>query len=459
VIFIVEDEPVLRRSFVEFLSLAGRAVEGFETAEAALEAAKESPPDVIISDLQLPGMGGLELLEKLAAIDPAMVRIAVTAHSSTKSVLAAMRSGCYEYLEKPIDLDQLERLVERALSAKRAERELGWLREGESSGVGSDLVGESDAIVALRREIEMLGGIGKEAPPALVIGETGAGKGLVSRLIHRARFGDDAPFIEVNCAALPANLIEAELFGYEKSAFTDAKTAKPGLFEAAENGTIFLDEIGELELSLQPKLLSVVESGRVRRLGGVRDRPISASIIAATNVALEERVNAGSFRADLYHRLAAFTLKVPPLRERGSDAVLLARTFMEESARKYKKALERLSPEAEKRIAANPWPGNVRELRFAMERAVILTDPHATTLGVEHLPGDSATDVSAAVDAASGEIAISLPEDGIAFEDLERAILSAALEQADGNVAGAARLLSLTREAMRYRLKKLGIGG
>jgi DNA-binding NtrC family response regulator len=458
-IFIVEDEPVLRRSFVEFLSLAGRAVEGFGTAEAALEAARESPPDVIISDLQLPGMGGLELLEKLASVDPSMVRIAVTAHSSTKSVLAAMRSGCYEYLEKPIDLDQLERLVERALSAKRAERELGWLREGEGASVGSALVGQSDAIVALRREIEMLGAIGKEAPPILVVGETGAGKGLVSRLVHRARFGEDAPFIEVNCAALPANLIEAELFGYEKSAFTDAKTAKPGLFEAAENGTIFLDEIGELELSLQPKLLSVVESGRVRRLGGVRDRPISASIIAATNVTLEERVESGTFRADLYHRLAAFTLRVPPLRERGGDAVLLARAFMKESARKYRKALEELSPEAEKRIADNPWPGNVRELRFAMERAVILTDPQARTLSAEHLPGGPAARAEAAVDARGSAIAVALPEDGVSFEELERAILSAALERAGGNVAGAARLLSLTREAMRYRLKKLGISG
>lgn len=463
-IYVVEDEPVLRRSLVDFLSLGERQVEGFGSAEDAFSAVEGAPPDVVISDLQLPGMGGLELLAKLAEIDPSMVRIAITAHASTKSVLSAMRSGCYEYLEKPVDLEQLERLVDRALAARRSSRELAWLREGRApSGVGRRLVGESDAIADLRRQIEMLGSIGTGAPPVLISGETGVGKGLIAHLIHLARFGEEAPFIEVNCAALPASLIEAELFGHERSAFTDAKAAKPGLFEAAGKGTVFLDEIGELELALQPKLLSVVESATVRRLGGVRDRPISACVLAATNADLEERVRDGRFRADLYHRLKGFTVEVPPLRLRSEDAVLMARTFLLESARKYDKALEALSAEAEARIRNGRWEGNVRELRFAVERAVILTPAHVGTLGEEHLPGaDSApanTPETPEMQITAGltGVAVSLPEGGVAFADLERAILESALRQAGGNVAAAARLLQLTREAMRYRLKKLGI--
>jgi len=459
-ILVVEDEAVLRRSLVDYLSLSDRPVEGFESAEAALEAARAAPPDVVISDLGLPGMGGLELLEELARVDASMVRIAITAHASAKSVLSAMRSGCYEYLEKPLDLEQLERLVDRALTERRAGRELAWLREGHAPGAGRQLLGESEAIAAVRQQIEVLGAIGEGAPPVLISGETGVGKGLVAHLIHLTRFGDSQPWIEVNCAALPANLIEAELFGHEKSAFTGATAAKPGLFEAAGKGTIFLDEIGELEVALQPKLLQVVESGRIRRLGGVRDRPISACVVAATNADLAEHVRAGRFRADLYHRLAAFTIEMPPLRARDRDSVLLGRSFLSEVARKYKKRLVAFSPEAEASIAADQWPGNVRELRFAIERAVILADPKSTALSAEHLPSRETTPRAAAkagVTLAGSEIGVELPEDGVAFADLERAILAAALERASGNVVAAARLLRLTREAMRYRMKKLGL--
>jgi DNA-binding NtrC family response regulator len=464
VIFLVEDEPVLARSIAGFLAAAGQQVETFGDAESALASARSSPPDAIVADLQLPGMGGLELLGEIARIDPAIVRIAMTAHASVQSAVLAMRGGCYEYLEKPLDLQQLHRVVSRALSERRANTELAWLRGGRTGGdAGPAVLGESEAIAAVRTQIAAFARAGAQGPPILLAGETGVGKGLVARAIHTARMGAEAAWIEVNCAALPASLAEAELFGYERSAFTDAKNAKPSLFEAASGGTIFLDEIGELPLELQAKLLKVVESRTVRRLGAVRERPISASILAASNVDLPAAVAAGRFRSDLYHRLAAFTVLVPPLRERGRDAVLLARHFLAELAARYHRPLLALSPEAEERIAAASWPGNVRELRFALERAVLLAAPEATVLSADQLsagPGAApaaGTPAGAQISVDGAEISVRLPEAGVDFTQLERAILAVALQQAGGNVVAAARLLHMRRDAMRYRLRKHGI--
>jgi DNA-binding NtrC family response regulator len=385
----------------------------------------------------------------------------MTAHASVQSAVLAMRGGCYEYLEKPLDLQQLQRIIARALGERRAGLELAWLR-GASAGRqdASAILGESDEMRELRRQIAVLGGAGTQGPPVLITGETGVGKGLVARAIHAARFGEEAPWIDVNCAALPASLAEAELFGYERSAFTDAKHAKPALFEAASGGTIFLDEIGELSPELQAKLLKVVESRTVRRLGAVRERPISAAILAASNVDLPAAVAAGRFRADLYHRLAAFTIDIPPLRQRPKDAVLLARHFLGEISSRYRRPTPSLAPESEERIAEAPWPGNVRELRFALERAVLLLPAGATVLPFEHLSTAAPTSKTPAaqLDAARAEgIAIQLPADGVSFADLERAILSTALEQAGGNVVAAAKLLRMRRDALRYRLRKFGI--
>jgi len=464
VIFLVEDEPVLARSIAEFLVAAGEHVESFGDAESALAAAQASPPDAIVADLQLPGMGGLQLLSEVARMDPAIVRIAMTAHASVQSAVLAMRGGCYEYLEKPLDLQQLHRVVSRALAQRRASIELAWLRGGRT-GVdsGPAVLGESSAIASVRKQIEALARAGSQAPPVLLAGETGVGKGLVARAIHALRMGADAAWIEVNCAALPGTLAEAELFGYERSAFTDAKHAKPSLFEAASGGTIFLDEVGELPLELQAKLLKVVESRTVRRLGAIRERPISASILAASNVDLPAAVAAGRFRSDLYHRLAAFTIVVPPLRDRGEDAVLLARHFLAELAARHHRSVQGLSPQAEARIAGAAWPGNVRELRFALERALLLAPPEATQLSADHLSAgplptpapDTRVGATLAVDGAA--ISVQLPESGVEFAILERAILSAALRQAEGNVVAAARLLHMRRDAMRYRLRKHGI--
>ncbi len=465
-IYIIEDDQLLCASVVEFLEHCGHDVQFFLNAEDAWEAAASAPPDLAICDLNLPGMSGLELLEKFKELDEAIVRIAVTAHASTRSAVRAMRSGCYEYLEKPVDLQQLNRLVGRALEAQRERRELDWLRQSERGQGGLDgLLGKSPAMVSLRANIASFTKLDADAPPILFLGETGVGKGLAARTLHEQRFGADAPWISVNCAALPTNLVEAELFGFERSAFTDAKQAKAGLFEAASGGTIFLDEIGEFSLDVQAKLLTMIESRTVRRIGSLHERPISCAIVAASNVDLKARSEDGGFRPDLYHRLAGLSITVPPLRDRANDVVLLAQSFAEEFSSRYASQLKGLSAEALDRIRAYEWPGNIRELRSAIERSAILASADDTTLGAEHLPlsGASAPKASGSAPGESSlradadGVHVELPPEGIDFDTLERAILEAALARSDGNVSRAARLLKLNRDAMRYRIRKLGI--
>lgn len=452
-IFVVEDDNLLRRTVGEFLRGAGHDVEVFADAESALAAAKDAAPDLVVSDVQLPGMGGLELLAELAKVDPAIVRIAMTAHGSLRAAVGAIRSGCYEYLEKPLDLPKLARIVDRALTEQRTSRELAWSRPKAGR-----ILGASSAIEELRRRIDELAQIRGDAPPVLLLGETGVGKGLVARELHAARMGENAPWIEVNCAAIPAALVEGELFGYERSAFTDAKQAKPGLFEAASGGTLFLDEIGDLPLDLQPKLLHVLESRSIRRLGSLRPRAIQVAIVAASNVDLEKAIAAGRFRADLYHRLAAFTIPIPPLRDRGDDAVILARAFVAAASSRYGRACSQLSSAAEARIRSHAWPGNVRELGFAMDQAILRSPRDATVVEGDLIPSarpghaEVVPSGHVVIDARGTDIQIELPESGVDFDTLERAILAKALERAGGNITRAAKLLGKTRDWLRYRL-------
>lgn len=464
-IFVVEDDAVLRRSLVEFLSLKGQTAEGFETAEAALAAAKQSSPDVVISDVQLPGMGGIELLETLAALEPSMVRIAVTAHASVSSAVRAIRSGVYDYLEKPVQMERLLILVQRATSEQQSRRELAWQRtRSRGSGMAEALMGSSPAMAKVRERLKALAALEGETPPVLITGETGVGKGLVARALHDTRLPESAPFIEINCAALPVHLVEGELFGHERAAFTDAKDARLGLVEAANGGTLFLDEVGELGPDVQAKLLQVLESRQVRRLGAVRTRPVRAAVLSATNVPLAQAVADGRFRADLFHRLAALTLDMPSLRQRG-DAVEMAKVFLADATARYRKDVRGLSPEAEAAIRAHSWPGNLRELRFAMERAVLLTPPDQATLPAEHLgvtasaapqPEQPASAARVAV-GASGEVEVALPPEGISFEAIEKAVLRAALQACRGNVVHAARWLGMSRDTVRYRVRKFGL--
>jgi DNA-binding NtrC family response regulator len=314
----------------------------------------------------------------------------------------------------------------------------------------------------VRERIAALAALPAGAPPVLIQGETGVGKGVVAKAIHRARLGDRAPWIEVNCAALPATLIESELFGYERSAFTDARTAKPGLFEAADGGSLFLDEVGDLPLDVQAKLLKVLEAGAVRRLGGLRDRPVKVAVLAASNVDLEKASREGRFRPDLYHRLAALPIALPPLRERGRDVLELAQAFLVELGAKYRKPLTGLSPAAAAQLLAHTWPGNVRELRFAIERAVLLAPPTAAQL--DDVPGLAPTPKAPASSAATssievtaGGVKVQLPPNGVPLDAIERAVLAEAMALANQNISQAARLLHISRDTLRYRLRRHGL--
>ena len=383
----------------------------------------------------------------------------MTAHGSVQLAVEAMRAGAFEFVEKPVDLARLVRLVDRAMAGLRMQRELAWTR----TGAAGELLGQSAAMVELRDRITMLARLPMGSPPLLLQGETGVGKGVVARALHRARFGEAAPWIEVNCAALPAALIESELFGHERSAFTDARQAKPGLFEAADRGTLFLDELGELPLEVQAKLLKVLESGTVRRVGGLRDRKVQVAVIAASNVDLEKASRTGRFRADLYHRLAALPIFIPPLRERGEDVLLLARAFLAELSVRYQRPALSLSAQAQRQLQGHSWPGNVRELKFAIERGVLLgpvpsrVEGPASATELPSIPGLVGEPARAAVEATAGGVRVELPSGGISFEVLEKAIIERAMELASGNVSGAARLLELSRDTLRYRLRKHGL--
>ncbi|MCC6334185.1 MAG: sigma-54-dependent Fis family transcriptional regulator [Myxococcales bacterium] len=455
-IFVVEDDPTLLRMIGDYLAASGHDVERFERAEDALTAARTSTPDLVLTDVQLGSMSGIDLVGKLGQIDASILRVVMTAHGSVQTAVEAMRAGAFEFLEKPLDLARLARLVDRALGERRTARELAWVRGGSAEL----LLGSSPAMAVVRERIAALARVPSGAPPVLVQGETGVGKGVVAKALHRARLGERAPWIEVNCAALPATLIESELFGYERSAFTDARTAKPGLFEAADGGTLFLDEVGELPLEVQAKLLKVLEAGAVRRLGGLRDRPVRVEVIAASNVDLEKAVREGRFRADLFHRLAALPIALPPLRERGGDLLELAEAFLKELSARYRKPLTGFTASALAQLQAHDWPGNIRELRFALERAVLLAPPGATSL--EAIPGlvaasPQAVPGQASILAAGGAIEIRLPSEGVAFDTLERAILQQAMVLAGQNVSQAARLLHLSRDTLRYRLRRYGL--
>lgn len=454
-IFVVEDDDVLRRTLHEYLATPARPVESFRDAEAALEAVHQRAPELIVSDIHLPGMDGLALLRRVGDLAPGTIRIAMTAHSSLALASEAVRQGCYEYLEKPVDLERLERMIDRVLDDQRAARELAWIRSQSAAMV----IGASPAMQHVRSQIEMLARARSTPPPVLITGETGVGKGLVARAIHDAA-APDAPWISVNCAALPDSLVESELFGHEKAAFTDAKAGRPGLFEAAHRGTIFLDEIGALPLAAQAKLLHVVESGTVRRLGGTQERVIDARIVAATNEDLVQAVREGRFRQDLLHRLSAVPLEIPPLRVRGDDAVLLAQAFLEECAQKYRKRLVVLAPGVMDRIARHPWPGNVRELRFAIERAVLQADPEDEELCVDVVQGPPSGDVvfpATPPTLVADRLILQLPAAGVPFDDIEREALSQALAACEGNVTRAAAYLSLSADQARYRIRRLGL--
>jgi DNA-binding NtrC family response regulator len=456
-ILVVDDERTLARVVKVFLTEAGYETEVAGDAESALEMLERLKPDVVFTDVRLPGMSGIELLQKVRAFDPTISVVVMTAFGSIEGAVEAVKLGAFDYIKKPVDLDELKLLADRARENSRLRQELSYYRKQATREVSlSGILGQSPAMRAVLDRARQVAAL-DETPPVLITGETGTGKGLVARTIHASGPRSGRPFIDVNCTALPATLMEAELFGYERGAFTDAKESKLGLFEAAEGGFIFLDEVGDIELALQGKLLRAIEDRTVRRVGGIRDRKIDVRILAATNRDLQKDVQGERFRKDLYFRLAVILLRLPPLRERADDVLILAEHFLKQYAAKYGRDVRRISAEAEALLRAYPWPGNVRELSHVMERAILWS--HEAELGAEHLSLNNPDELMQPADGPAPAAVPGLPPDGMDLGQWERAMLEQALQQSGGNQTRAAQRLGISRDTLRYRLKKYGIGG
>jgi two-component system, NtrC family, response regulator AtoC len=453
-VLVIEDESLFGRAVKKRLEKAGHECLLAATLAEGREQARNAAPELVLLDLRLPDGNGLDLLAELRSAGESRQPpvIVLTAYGEVSDAVHAMKLGAADYLKKPVDLDELLLAVDKVLQTSRMRYQLDYSRERDSHAVeGAQLLGDSPAMQLVREQIlrlAELAGEGAEPPPTvLILGETGSGKDVAARLLHLLSPRSTRPFVQVDCASLPRDLIEAELFGHEKGAFTNAHGARAGLIEAAEDGTLFLDEIGELPLELQAKLLNVIERRKTRRIGSVRERPFAARIIAGTNRQLPEMIAQGQFRADLYYRLNVVTLNMPSLRERGEDVILLARHFAVQMSRRYGLPDPSFSDDALNALRAYSWPGNVRELKHLVERAVLLSRGgaiHVTDLGLSqaHVPASD-----------------DQPLQGLTLEAAERLLIERALLDTSGNVSEAARRLGVSRMTLRYRMEKYALKG
>lgn len=446
-VLIIDDEITFARNAAKFLEKAGHVVRTAATAAAGMQLFAEGAADVVVLDYRLPDEDGISIIRRLRVLDATVPILMITGHGTIELAVAAMKIGANDLLVKPVSLASLR---QRIGEFDKQRLESGRLRyfEARERRDPHEIVGNSDTIRALRERISRIASVdGADVPPpVLILGETGSGKELVARAVHFESARAARPFIELNCAAIPANLLESELFGHERGAFTDAKERKMGLLEAADGGSIFLDEIGEMDLGLQAKLLKVIEDGRFRRLGAVQERQVNLRIVAATNQDLEARIRNGTFRADLFFRLRVLRLDVPPLRDRGEDCVILAEHFVELCARRYRRDRVQLNADAIAAIRKHGWPGNVRELKNVIEQAVLLSS--GEMIGVADLLLPAASMPAAENDRLDGTSAL---------DRVEREMLVQALRQCSGNVSRAARELGISRDTLRYRMEKHGL--
>ncbi len=445
----VEDEEVFARAAARGLGKAGHSCYVAGTLAEARRCIARGIYDVVLLDIRLPDGSGLDLIEEVRSIEPDPPPVVVlSAYGEIEDAVTAMKQGAADYLRKPLDLDELLVVVERAAENAGLRRRLKHAQERESSAREDVvLLGESDTMQTVRDRIRQIVDIpaGEDGalPNVLITGETGTGKDIAARAIHAASAEDDRPFVRVDCTGLPADLMDAELFGHARGAFADARDARTGLIEAAEDGTVFLDEIGELPIDLQAKLLSVIERRTARRLGATRETPVRARFIAATNRNLEEMVAQGNFRRDLFYRLNVLSLELPPLRTHREDVPLYVDSFLHAIARRYGRPLSSFDDAAMRRLSEHDWPGNVRELKHLVQRAALLFT--ARTLSLRDLPLSPVAPVP------------DLPQD-LDLEEVEKRHIVEALKRAQGNISRAADLLGLTRMALRYRMQKHDIG-
>ncbi|BAU22413.1 acetoacetate metabolism regulatory protein AtoC [Caldimicrobium thiodismutans] len=454
-LLIIEDEKLQREILEDFLKKKGYHVLAVENLKEAEKILQGREINLILLDWRLPDGDGLSFLETLKSEYPLIPVIMITAFASIEHAVTAMKKGAYHYLAKPVNLEELLLLVERALNESKLTKEVYLLKERlkylsrEEFQKVEGIIAESPA---MQKVLTLVNKVAETQAPVLITGESGTGKEVIAKLLHQLSPRHEGPFIKINCAAIPETLLEAELFGYEKGAFTGAIQSKPGLFELAEGGTLFLDEIGEMPLSLQAKLLRVLQDNTFRRLGSLRELTVNLRLVTATNRDLQKMIKDALFREDLYWRLNVINIHIPPLRERKEDILPLAKFFIEKFNKKYGKEVKELSKEALSALFQHSFPGNVRELENRIERGIILAE--GAVLTREDLGLGEETSKKGWV----GEDLWNLPLEE-AVERLEKSRIKEAMEKAKGVKVRAAEILGITERMLRYKLEKYGLGG
>ncbi len=444
-ILIVDDEEGMRRLLVRVLAREGYQAAAVKSGVEAMRRISGESFDLVITDIQMPGMDGLALLEELKSFDPALPVMVITAYGTVESAVQALRAGAYDYLTKPFESDEIKLTVAKALERERLLAENRYLQqERQERYPFSGIVGESQA---MQRVFDVVDSVATSNANVLVTGESGTGKELIARSIHQRSNRRDNPFIVLNCAALSEGILESELFGHEKGAFTGALATKKGRFELAHQGTLFIDEVGEMSLSAQVKLLRVIQEHEFERVGGIRTIRSDVRLVAATNKNLEDQVKLGAFREDLYYRLNVVNIELPPLRDRREDIEPLTAYFLKKYVRETGRQVTQLSPRALSCLLAYEWPGNVRELQNVMERAVVLSKGEVLT----------PRDLPQAIQGPE-QICLELPESGGSLteilEDLERQLIVQTLAREKGLQTRAAEILGIKRTTLRYKMEK-----
>ncbi len=451
-ILVVDDEHLIRWTLEQHLGKEGYDVYTAEDGEKALQMAADLTPELVLLDNQLPGIQGIEVLGKIKEIDKDIIVIMITAHGLLETAVKAMKLGAYDYISKPFNLDEITLTIRKALETVSLREEVKLLKEQQKTTSGAcNIIGKSRAILNV---LEMIQKIAlSDASTVLIQGESGTGKEVVARAVHANSSRADKPFMAINCASLPENLLESELLGHEKGAFTDAKLQKKGLLELADGGSVFLDEIGDMPYSMQAKLLRILEDKIFKRVGGVKDIHVDVRVISATNQDIKRLMTENRFRKDLYYRLQVVPIYLPPLRERKEDILPLTRYFIDLFNAEFHKNVREISEKAREFLIRYDWPGNVRELKNVIERAMILESEDILLL--EHLPVELVGGMAAAASPVASSI--SIPKEGMSLEKVEEELVKQALAVAGGNQSKAADLLGVQRDAFRRRMKKFGL--